>query len=169
MPAITSPVLTPKIPLAELDCARGPRGSAERRRPLLFRGRLSLIRGLEVELAVALGEEQALRGLVAGRRVPIVPARLQQVRTGTQPDFGLSFGPMDERARHDHGLHGIRVRVQRSRKSRWTLDQRAVRACRMVAPKIRNLESRSAGGVEVGPLDVASRPYDRPARLAFRT
>src|SRR5690349_18690902 len=46
---------------------------------------------LEIELSLAFDEEHTVRGLIAGRRVAIVPTRLHEIGARSKPEFGLSF------------------------------------------------------------------------------
>src|SRR6266542_4501960 len=135
---------------------------------LLLRGRLLRLHRLEIELSVAFGKEHAFRGLVAARRVSVVPAGLHQVRTRPQPEFGFAFRCLNVFARHDHELYGVGMRMEWSCESRRETDERAVPALRMVTPHIRDLDSRSTGGVEVGPLQLAGRHDDGSACPRFR-
>src|SRR5678815_1420806 len=117
---------------------------------LLLRRSASALHGLEVELAVAFDKEQALRSLVAGRRVPIVAAGLHHVRARTEPHLRFSFGRLDVGTRQEHDLHRVGVGVKGNGEARGELEVRAERAFAMVAPEIRDLDSWSAGRIEVG-------------------
>ena len=93
----------PKNDSAVLDQQSRPATAALPRRRgryrCLLRGGLSRLHNLEVELSVALDKEQAFGGLVAGGRVPVIPARLHHVRTRTEPHLRFSFRRLDVRAR----------------------------------------------------------------------
>jgi hypothetical protein len=92
--------------------------------------------------------------------VPVVPAGLHHVRTRTEPHLGLSFRRLDVRAREEHDLHGVGVRVKGSGESRRKLEEGAERPLGMVAPLIRDLDSRSAVRIEVCRLQFAGRHED---------
>src|SRR6266516_7719164 len=109
------------------------------------RWHLHRIDRLEIKLSLAFHKEHTVRGLIAARRVAVVPTRLHEVRPGSQPEFGLSFRGLNVRPRQDHHLHVVGVRVERSCESRGQLEKRAIRAVRMVTPQIRNLDSRGPG------------------------
>src|SRR6476619_30442 len=51
---------------------------SSRRRSLVLRGRLPPLHHVEIEPSAALGEEQTLRGRVAGRGVPVIAAGLKE-------------------------------------------------------------------------------------------
>src|SRR6266852_2387680 len=92
-----------------------PTAFAQRIPRLLLRGlgprRLRGLHGLEVELTAALEEEDAIRRLVATRRVLVVPAGLHQVGTRPKAKLRLPVRRLDERARHDHDLEVVGVRM----------------------------------------------------------
>ena len=100
--------------------------------------------------------------------MPVVPAGLHHVRTRAEPHLRFSFRRLDVRARYEHDLHGVGVRVKGSGESRRKLEERAERSLRMVAPQIRDFDARSAGGIEVGPFQVAGRREDGLAWRGFR-
>ena len=58
----------------------------------------------------------------------VVPAGLHHVRPGTEPHLRFSFRRLDVRARQEHDLHGVGVRVKGSGESRRKLEERAERA-----------------------------------------
>jgi hypothetical protein len=64
----------------------------------LFRRWLCRLHHFEVELAAALDEEHAVRGLVARRRMPVVPAGLHHVGTRTEAHLRFAFRRLDVRA-----------------------------------------------------------------------
>src|SRR5262249_37585650 len=111
---------------------------------LLLGRRLRRLDGFQVEHSGAVDQERALRRLVAARRVLVGFARLPQVGPGAQPELGLSFRSLDERAREDHDLVGVGMRVEGSRESRRELDDRAESSLGVIAPEIGDLDSRSA-------------------------
>src|SRR6266550_3717116 len=150
-------------------------GSNSGRPPLLLRGRrCGRLNQLEIELSFAFDKEHTLRGRIAARRVPVVAARLQEIRSGAEPEFRLALRSLDESPGHDHDLHVVRVRVERRSESGRKLEERPECALRVIAPQIRNLDSGGAGRVEIRPLQVAGRHNDEPAcrcsrgALAFR-
>src|SRR6266516_1913727 len=144
-------------------------GSNSGRPPLLLRGRrCGRLNQLEIELSFAFDKEHTLRGRIAARRVPVVAARLQEIRSGAEPEFRLALRSLDESPGHDHDLHVVRVRVERSSESGRQLEERSERARRVIAPQIRNLDARGAGRVEIRPFQVAGRHNDEPAFRCFR-
>ena len=128
----------------------------------------SRLHHLEVERSVAFDEQQALRGLVTGSRVPVVPAGLHHVAARTEPYLRLSFRRLDVRARQEHDLHGVGVRVEGNRESCRQLQVRAERPLGMVAPQIGDLDTGSAGWIEVGPFQIGGWREDRLACPRFR-
>src|SRR6266852_6273939 len=64
--------------------------------PLLLRGRrCGRLNQLEIELSFAFDKEHTLRGRIAARRVPVVAARLQEIRSGADPEFRLALRSLD--------------------------------------------------------------------------
>src|SRR3989442_3584185 len=143
--------------------------AGERREsPLLLRGhRCGRLNQLEIELSFAFDKEQTLRGRIAARRVPVVAARLQEIRSGAEPEFRLALRSLDESPGHDHDLHVVRVGVEGRSESGRELEERPECALRVIAPQIRNLDSGGAGRVEIRPLQVAGRHNDEPACRCF--
>src|SRR5256712_3984658 len=130
---------------------------------LLRRRRCGRLHQLEIELSFAFDKEQTLRGRIAARRVPVVAARLQEIRSGAEPELRLALRSLDESPGHDHDLHVRRVRVERSSESAPEVDERPECALRVIAPHIRNLDSGGPARVEIRPFQVAGRHNDEPA------
>src|SRR5436309_16126583 len=161
-----------KLEGAAADHATAPRvpplrnGEAPGRResPLLLRGRrCGRLNQLEIELSFAFDKEQTLRGRIAARRVPVVAARLQEIRSGAEPEFRLALRSLDVSPGHDHDLHVVRVRVQGSSESGRQLEEGPEWALRVIAPQIGNLDSGGATRVEIRPFQVARKHNDEPA------
>src|SRR5262245_54706779 len=93
--------------------------------------------------------------------MPVLPAGLHQVGAGTQAKLGLSFGTLDIRARDEHDLHVVRVPVERNGETRGQLEERSESPLRVVAPEVRDLDSRSAFRIEVRPFELCGSDRDR--------
>src|SRR6266705_142336 len=161
---------TPLVDYTTIRTAGGRRES-----PLLLRGRrCGRLNQLEIELSFAFDKEQTVRSRIAARRVPVVAARLQEIRSGAKPEFRLALRSLDESPGHDHDLHVVRVGVEGRSESGRELEERPECALRVIAPQIRNLDSGGAARVEIRPFQVAGRHNDEPAcrcgrgALAFR-
>src|SRR6266852_7545251 len=137
--------------------------------PLLLRGRrCGRLNQLEIELSLAFDKEHTVRGRIAARRVPVVAARLQEIRSGAEPEFRLALRSLAVSPGHDHDLHVVRVRVERSSESGRQLEERPECALRVIAPQIRNLDSGGAARVEIPPFQVAGRYNDETACRSSR-
>src|SRR5262245_56144163 len=109
---------------------------------MLLRGRGDR---LEIEASAALDEKHTVGRLVTRRRMAVVAAGLKEVGPGAEPELGFPFRGLDVGPRYDHDLHVVAVRVERSRESRRQPEESTVRAVRMVAPQVRNLDPRGTG------------------------
>src|SRR6266702_4796163 len=155
---------TPLVDYTTIRTAGGRRES-----PLLLRGRrCGRLNQLEIELSFAFDKEQTVRSRIAARRVPVVAARLKEIRSGAEPEFRLALRSLDVSPGHDHDLHVVRVRVERSSESGRQLEERPEWALRVIAPQIRNLDSGGAARVEIRPFQVARKHNDEPAFRCFR-
>src|SRR5207247_7845179 len=138
----------PTPPISSALSLRSETAGSRRESPLLLRGRRrGRLNQLEIELSFAFDKEHTLRGRIAARRVPVVAARLQELRSGAEPEFRLALRSLDESPGHDHDLHIVRVGVEGRSESGRELEERPECALRVIAPHIRNLDSGGPGRV----------------------